>query len=61
MIIQSSHGHAACDLDAYFGPPEATLSLLGSEGDHLPNGLGEPLQATELSSIRTPRTPPETC
>jgi N6-adenosine-specific RNA methylase IME4 len=42
MRIQNSHGHAARGLDAYSSPPEAALSLLESEGDHLPNGLWVP-------------------
>jgi hypothetical protein len=42
MRIQSSHDHAARDLDAYFSPPEAVMSLLGIEGDHLPNCIWEP-------------------
>jgi N6-adenosine-specific RNA methylase IME4 len=42
MRIQSSHGHAERGLDAYFSPPEAVLRLLGSEEDHLPNGIWEP-------------------
>jgi hypothetical protein len=55
MRIQNSHGHAVRDLDAYFSPPEAALSLLGSI---FQTAFGSRLQATELSSIPTPRTRP---
>ena len=41
MRIKNSHDHAAHGRDVYSRPPEAA-SLLGSEGDHLPNGLWVP-------------------
>lgn len=42
MRIQSSHHHADRGLDAYFSPPEATLSLLSIESQHLPKRIWEP-------------------
>jgi hypothetical protein len=40
--IQSSHHHADRGLDAYFSPPEAALSLLHIEAQHLPKCIWEP-------------------
>ena len=42
MRIQSSHHHTDRGLDAYFSPPEATLSLLSIEGQYLPKLIWEP-------------------
>ncbi len=42
MRIQSSHHHADRGLDAYFSPPEAVLSLLQIEAQHLPKCIWEP-------------------
>lgn len=42
LRIQSSHDHEARGLDAYFSPPEAVLSLLAIEKDHLPRHIWEP-------------------
>lgn len=42
MRIQSSHHHADRGLDAYFSPPEAALSLLHIESQHLPERIWEP-------------------
>src|SRR6185436_16987269 len=42
MRIQSSHHHADRGVDAYFTPPEAVLSLLHIEAQHLPEVIWEP-------------------
>jgi hypothetical protein len=42
MLIQSSHNYDERNLDAYFTPIEAVLSLVDLEHEHLPNHIWEP-------------------
>jgi hypothetical protein len=42
MLIQSSHNFEDRGLDAYFTPPEATISLINIEKEFIPHYIWEP-------------------